>query len=344
MAAAAAQTGSHDRDFRAASAVEKSMRYRLLLSQLLPAPGMRVLATRADVAVAILPAPTEAALAAAIADADGVVLVLERPRLTAEMVRAAPRLRVVCRCGAGYDNIDVTALTERGIPLATSGAANADTVAEHALYLMLALAKRGPLLDRAVKGGGWPREFGAVELRAPASRRLRRDRAAHRAARRGFRHARRRRRPASGQRCGRGRPRRREPRPGAARGGFRRSCLRAHADDARPDRRRAARADAAYRLPGHVARGAVVDEKALAQALAAGQLAGAGLDVLETEPPRPGNPLLAFDNLVLTPHTAAFVETAYDRMAVKAAENVLAGLDGRLGPADMVNPEVSRSG
>src|SRR5215211_7409721 len=165
MAAAAAQTGSHDRDFRAASAVEKSMRYRLLLSQLLPAPGMRVLATRADVAVAILPAPTEAALAVAIADADGVVLVLERPRLTAEMVRAAPRLRVVCRCGAGYDNIDVTALTERGIPLATSGAANADTVEEHALYLMLALAKRGPLLDRAVKGGGWPREFGAVELR-----------------------------------------------------------------------------------------------------------------------------------------------------------------------------------
>jgi hypothetical protein len=165
MAAAAAETGGHDRDFRAASAVEKSMRHRLLLSQLLPTPGMRVLATRADVAVAILPAPTEAALAAAIADADGVVLVLERPRLTAEMVRAAPRLRVVCRCGAGYDNIDVTALTERGIPLATSGAANADTVAEHALYLMLALAKRGPLLDRAVKGGGWPREFGAVELR-----------------------------------------------------------------------------------------------------------------------------------------------------------------------------------
>ena len=127
---------------------------------------MRVLATRADVAVAIISAPTEAALALAIADADGVILVLERPRLTAEMVRAAPRLRVVRRCGAGYDNIDVTALTGTArIPLATSGAANADAVAEHALYLMLALAKRGPLLDRAVKGGGWPREFGAVELR-----------------------------------------------------------------------------------------------------------------------------------------------------------------------------------
>src|SRR5215211_7546294 len=90
------------------------MQYSLLLSELLPAPGMRVLAARADVAVAILSAPTEAALAAAIADTDGVVLVLERPRLTAEMVRAAPRLRVVCRCGAGYDNIDVTALTNAG--------------------------------------------------------------------------------------------------------------------------------------------------------------------------------------------------------------------------------------
>jgi len=105
------ETSGYDGGFRAASAVEKSMRYSLLLSQLLPAPGMRVLATRADVAVAILSAPTEEALALAIADADGVLLVLERPRLTAEMVRAAPRLRVVCRCGAGYDNIDVTALT-----------------------------------------------------------------------------------------------------------------------------------------------------------------------------------------------------------------------------------------
>ena len=319
------------------------MQYRLLLSQLLPEPGMRVLAARADVAVAILSAPTEAALALAIADADGVVLVLERPRLTAEMVRAAPRLRVVCRCGAGYDNIDVTALTERGIPLATSGAANADTVAENALYLMLALAKRGPLLDRAVKGGGWPREFGAVELRdrtclvvgyGAIGRRIARLAAAfamrvvvadpHRGAdAAGDGHA-----AASLDRA----------LPEADFVVLACALTRGLIDAARLARMR----PTAFLV--NVARGAVVDEKALAQALAAGQLGGAGLDVLETEPPRPGNPLLAFDNLVLTPHTAAFVETAYDRMAVKAAENVLAGLDGRLGPAEMVNPEVSGSG
>jgi D-3-phosphoglycerate dehydrogenase / 2-oxoglutarate reductase len=317
------------------------MRYSLLLSQLLPAPGMRVLAARADVAVAILSAPTEAALAVAIADADGVVLVLERPRLTAEMVRAAPRLRVVCRCGAGYDNIDVTALTERGIPLATSGAANADTVAEHALYLMLALAKRGPLLDRAVKGGGWPREFGALELRdrtclvvgyGAIGRRIARLAAAfamrvvvadpHRGS------------DAAGD--------------GHAAASLDQglpeadfvvlACALTPTTRGLIDAARLARMRPTAFLV-NVARGAVVDEKALAQALAAGQLGGAGLDVLETEPPRPDNPLLAFDNLVLTPHTAAFVETAYDRMAVRAAKNVLAGLDGRqTGASRRVHP------
>ena len=322
------------------------MQYRLLLSQLLPEPGMRVLAARADVAVAILSTPTEAALALAIADADGVVLVLERPRLTAEMVRAAPRLRVVGRCGAGYDNIDVTALTERGIPLATSGAANADTVAEHALYLMLALAKRGPLLDRAVKGGRWPREFGAVELRdrtclivgyGAIGRRIARLAAAFAM-----------------------RVVVADPHRGSDAAGYGHAA--ASLDQALPEADFVVLACAltpttrglidAARLARmrpnaflvNVARGAVVDEKALAQALAAGQLGGAGLDVLDTEPPLPGNPLLAFDNLVLTPHTAAFVETAYDRMAVKAAKDVLAGLDGRLGPDDVVNPEVSGRG
>ena len=137
----------------------------LVLTETLPEPGMRVLAARSDVAVRILAEPTAAALREALPVADGVVMVMEQPALSAGLIECAPRLRVACRMGAGYDNFDVPALTRRRIPLATAGSANADTVAEHALYLMLALAKRGPAFDRAVRTGAWPRAFGAIELR-----------------------------------------------------------------------------------------------------------------------------------------------------------------------------------
>ena len=141
------------------------MTHTLILTERLPSVGMRALSAQPDIDVVVLAEPTSSALSATLPRADGVIMVMERPALTASLVAAAGRLRVACRFGAGYDNFDVAALTSRGIPLVTTADANADTVAEHALYLMLALAKRGPALDREVKGGIWRRRFGAVELR-----------------------------------------------------------------------------------------------------------------------------------------------------------------------------------
>ena len=95
---------------------------------------------------------------------------MPRGRLT-DYAANSRRASSVCRLGAGYDNFDVPALTRRGIPLATTGDANAGTVAEHALYLMLALAKRGPALERAIKGGAPGRAASAASSCAgvPAS-------------------------------------------------------------------------------------------------------------------------------------------------------------------------------
>ena len=295
---------------------------------------MRVLEARPDVRVLVLPAPTEAELARALPEADGVVMVMEQPALTARLIELAPRLRIACRFGAGYDNFDVPALTRRGIPLATTGNANADTVAEHAFYLMLALARHGPALERAVKSGAWPRGFGSVELRGRTCVIV------------GYGH------------IGRAVARRAtafemkivavDPNvPGTEKlaDALPQADFVVLACALTPETRGLIGAQALARIkPGaflvNVARGPIVDEAALVAALEAGGLAGAGLDVLETEPPRPGHSLLARDNVVLTPHVGAFIDTAFERVAVACAQAALAGLDGKLERASVVNPIV----
>ena len=295
---------------------------------------MRVLEARPDVRVLVLPAPTEAELARALPEADGVVMVMEQPALSARLIDLAPRLRIACRFGAGYDNFDVAALTRRGIPLATTGDANAGTVAEHALYLMLALAKRGPALERAVRAGGWPRSFGNVELRGRCCVVV------------GFGH------------IGRAVARRAaafemkivavDPNvPGTEKlaDALPQADFVVLACALTPETRGLIGAQALARMkPGaflvNVARGPVVDEAALVAALDSDRLAGAGLDVLEAEPPRPGHPLLARDDVVLSPHVGAFIDAAYERMALACAKAALAGLDGRLERASVVNPIV----
>ena len=88
------------------------------------------------------------------------------------------------------------------------------------------------------------------------------------------------------------------------------------------------------------ARGGLIDEAALAEALRSGQIRAAGLDVFVDEPPAPNDPLLKLDNLLLTPHTAGLTEECAMRMAEVSARNALAGLDGKVDPELVVNKHV----
>jgi D-3-phosphoglycerate dehydrogenase len=89
----------------------------------------------------------------------------------------------------------------------------------------------------------------------------------------------------------------------------------------------------------NTARGGVVDEKALAAALASGKLAAAGVDVYETEPPGPDHPLSKLDQAILTPHMASMTLEGAERMAVSAAQNIIDFFNGKLDADLVVNRE-----
>jgi D-3-phosphoglycerate dehydrogenase len=317
---------------------------KVLVVQAFHQDGMKLLEARSDVTIEIVDGALEE-LAEKIADADGVTI--RTALLPAAAIERALRLKVVSRHGVGYDNIDVEALTRRGIPLAIAADANATAVAEHTLYFMLALAKQGLRYDRATREGEWAvrNSLDAVDLLG------------RRALIMGF------------GRIGREVARRcaafgmavmvYDPYVQAnvieAAGDYRSvpdfetalgetDVLSVHMPLGVESRGLIGAAELAA-LPAHAfvinaARGGIVDEDALHDALTSGKIAGAGLDVFDQEPPPENHPLFALPNVVLSPHSAGLSKEAAIRMAVSTAKNVLAGIDGKLDPSMVVNREV----
>jgi D-3-phosphoglycerate dehydrogenase len=306
--------------------------------------GMKLFEARPDVDVEIVGGGLEE-LAEKIVDADGVTI--RTSPLPADILERAERLKIVSRHGVGYDNIVVAALTRRGIPLAIAADANATAVAEHTLFFMLALAKQGPRYDRATREGGW-----AVRNRLDAV-----DLMGRRVLVMGF------------GRIGREVARRcaafgmevmiHDPYVQAnvieAAGDYRSvpdfqavlpetDVLTVHMPLG-PDSRALIGGPELTALPDtalviNAARGGIVDETALHDALTTGKIAGAGLDVFDQEPPPDDHPLFALPNVILSPHSAGLSKEAAIRMAISTARNVLAGIDGKLDPSMVVNREV----
>lgn len=279
------------------------------------------------------------------------------PCATAAEMDLAPRVEVIAGAGSGYEWIDVDAATERGIAVVFSAGAQYSAVAEHAIGLMLSLAKRiawsdrvfhteGRFQERSVfTGEGWPgfpRELrgktvgllGYGFIGRDLARKCRVAFDMHVLAYDPYFD------PIEAQRHGVELLRRRDELPGMlARCDYVVLCLPL-TDETRGIV--GAAELAAMRPEAHlinVSRGPTVDTDALLAALVEGRIAGAGLDVFDPEPPPEGHPLLGLPNVVASAHIGGWVEEAMPRLAQTTAREILAVLAGER-PLRLANPEV----
>jgi D-3-phosphoglycerate dehydrogenase len=251
-----------------------------------------------------------------------------RGRIPAGVMEANPGLSCVARCGVGLDNIDVVAASRLGIAVVHAPDSSTQSVAEHAISLVFALSRHLGRLDRAVKEGQWSvrDSFRGLELAGKSLGIIGLGRIGRRTAELGM---------ALGMRVVTWSPHSRDERfPALA---FEELLGRADVISLHlaltPETRCLIDRAVLRRLrPGAIlvntARGALVDETALVEALTDGRLGGAGLDVLREEPPPPDHPLFRLENVIITPHTAGITETAYRRMCVETCEQVLRILRG----------------
>lgn len=273
--------------------------------------------------------------------ADG--MVIRTQPMQAASVALGARLQVVSRHGVGYDAVDVAALNARRIPLCIVGDVNSVSVAEHAMMQILACAKQLIRSDRSVRTGpwGWRNKLEQGEVSGKTLLIVGYGRIGRHLARMaaGF-----------GMKItahdpyllAQGWP------EGPATSVADLGAGLATADFVsvhipKADGPLISVAELATMKRGAIivntARGGIVDEAALADALRSGQIAAAALDVFDAEPPAPDHPLLAFDQVILTPHTAGLTREAAERMAIASVQNVLDHFAGRLDPMLVVNKD-----
>jgi len=285
-----------------------------------------------------------ASLVDRLKNADG--LIVRGTPVDEALLAKAERLSVVCRHGVGYDLVDVPALTRRGIALMITPEANAASVAEHALMLMLNLARNVVPISAAVRRGEWrvrgqssTFELGGRKVLVVGFGRIG-TRVARLCSAFGMQvmvHD-----PylPAGTIRGAGYEAIKDRDAGLAQA----DIVTLHVPANAETRGMVNAAFLAHMKPGAVlvntARGTLVDEAALEAALRSGHLGAAGLDVLRVEPMVQGLSMLELDNLVVTPHVAASTAEGLRRMAWDSAGNVLDFLAGRVDRDAVVNGEV----
>lgn len=265
--------------------------------------------------------PTRAELLDGVAGADGLLSLLT-DRVDAELLGAAPALRAIANYAVGCDNIDLAAADARAIPVGATPGVLTDATADLTLALLLAAARRLPEAHAAVLGGGWhtwePRGWLGLELRGARLAVVGFGRIGRAVAARA---------EAFGMVV---EPVGRADDLHAALG--RADVVSLHTPLTAATRHLIdARALAAMRPTAilvNTARGAVVDQVALAAALRSGALGAAALDVTDPEPLPAEDPLLDAPNLIVLPHVGSATVATRERMASMAVDNLLAALAG----------------
>jgi len=300
----------------------------------------RAVVARVGAELRVSAQPTPEAIVATAKDADG--LLVTYAKITAEMIRELTKCRIISRFGIGVDNVDLDAATRAGIVVTKVPDYCIDEVSDHAVALLLSLIRKIPFSSARTHAGHWEMKevvpihrmrgtvlglvgFGRIpQLVAPKARAFGMRVLAH------------------------------DPyipsavmeKAGVIPAEFlelvKKSDYISIHSPLLPETRHMFNAEVFRQMkPGallvNTARGPIVDEAALAQALDAGQLAGAALDVMEQEPPV-SSPLIGRDNVILTPHTSFYSVESLEDLQTKAAEEVVRVLLGEA-PRNPVNPE-----
>jgi D-3-phosphoglycerate dehydrogenase len=298
---------------------------KVVVSDSLAKEGLEILKATEGLTVDYRPGSAPEDLRAALADADGLI-VRSATKATADLLAAAPNLKIIGRAGTGLDNVDVEAATARGIVVMNTPGGNAGAVAELTIGMLMSMARGIPAAHRALREGRWEKKgmlgreifnktLGIVGIGAIGSKvaryaqALRMNVLAY------------------------------DPYislDAAARLGveltdlptlFSRSDFVSIHIPLTPKTKNLVDAAMLAKMKPtamiiNIARGGIIDEAALADAIAGGRLAGAALDVFSPEPPAQDNPLLALDRVVVTPHLGASTHESQVAVGIEICKQV----------------------
>ncbi len=322
------------------------MTFRVVATDRISADGLIPLIEDAAFTIVEIPDSGEPRFGEEMASASGLI-VRSATRVDRDLLAAAPELRVVGRAGVGVDNIDLEAATERGVAVMNAPAGNTIAAAELTMALILSVARKVAEADRTIREGRWERSrLQGVELRG-------RTLGVVGAGRIGG---------AVAERCQAFGmkvvvhdpylpPERLAgiefPVVGLAQLLETADVVTIHVPLTDETKGMIGRGELGTMKESaflvNVSRGGIIDETALAEALAAGEIGGAGLDVYEHEPLETGSPLLTAPNLVLTPHLGASTAEAQVQVALEVTASMRAALiEGDLSAAVNLSGLVSR--